>query len=120
MIAKKIRLLVLLIMSAFSLLNCHSDTIENKATLQRLYQLYRDGDIEQCKYKGETVYSAGISAVDAGGAIYDKDGNILGTCNFAWGTPDPICFQLTDCVVIYRCKNHISNLPPVDLYGLGN
>lgn len=111
---------VFVIFIAFTLFNCHTDNIENKATLKRLYETYRFGEIDQCKYQGETVYSAGINAYDAGATVYDKGGNIIGTCNFAWGTPDPICGELTDCVVIYRCKDHITKLPPVDLYGLGN
>lgn len=91
---------------------------DNRKTLQKLYEVYKKGDIAECTFKGDTVYNAGLNAYDAGSKIFDKEGNEIGTCNYAWGPVLPICTALQDCEVIYRCENHITGNPPVDKYGL--
>lgn len=94
--------------------------MENNRTLKQLYEWYRNGQISRCKYNGETVYRAGLNAYDAGSVIYDKEGKKIGTCRYAWGEPDAICGQLTECETIYRVKDNIWGEPPIDKYGLGN
>ena len=100
--------------------NCRKENVNKLDTLHKLYSLLKDGEIEECKYHNETVYSAAYNAYDAPSIIYDIKGNRIGACNYAWGHVDSICTQLQDCIVIYRCHNHISGQPFVDIYGLSH
>jgi len=90
----------------------------NKDALAHLYTIYENGEIDECIYMNMTVYTAGQNAYDAGSSVYDSEGNLIGSCNSAWGHFDPICQQITGCKVIYRCHNHISGQPFVDVYNL--
>ncbi|GAB2793073.1 hypothetical protein GCM10027275_42580 [Rhabdobacter roseus] len=101
-----------------TLTHCQRVEVENRAALQEIYKKYQNGDISECQHNGQLVYSAGINAYDAGGVIYDKNGNTIAGCNYAWGFVDPICRELTNCEVIYRVKNHITGEPPVNKYRL--
>lgn len=98
--------------------NCNKKN-DNINTIKKLYKTYKNGEISECNHNGETVYICGISAYDAGGVIYDKDGEIIGSCNYAWGTVDSICGELEDCEVIYWMKDNIWGQPHVDKYNLG-
>lgn len=104
---------------SIGILSCNKNDFENKQTVKKLYKTYKNGEISKCKHNGKTVYSAGLNAYDAGEVVYDKDGDQIGACNFAWGNVDSICGQLTDCEVIYRVKDNIWGKPAVDKYGLG-
>lgn len=114
----KILLLTTITLMSMMITSCEQDEIDNWKTLKKLYTIYRNGEIDECKYNGQTVYTAGLNAYDAGDVVYDKDGEIIGACNYAWGNVDSICGQLTDCKVIYRVENNIWGLEPVDKYGL--
>ena len=119
---KSIRKLILLAMTvilSIGVYSCYKNSTENKETLKKLYKVYKDGEIDECKYNGKIVYCAGLNAYDAGSIIYDKEGKQIGSCNYAWGDVDTICKKLTDCKVIYRVKNNIWGEPAVDEYGLG-
>ena len=111
-------LTILTLILTIGISSCKKNDFENKQTIKKLYKTYKNGQISECKHNGETVYSAGLNAADAGGVVFDKDGKQIGTCNFGWGQPDSICGQLTDCEIIYRVKNNIWGQPPVDKYGL--
>ncbi len=93
---------------------------DNIGTIKKLHKTYKNGEISECTHDGETVYSCGINAYDAGGTVYNKDGEIIGSCNYAWSTPDPICGELEDCEVIYRVDDNIWGQPHVDKYDLGD
>ena len=114
---KKVVSITLVAIITMFFYSCEKDN--NKATLKKLYKMYKDGEIDECKYKGDIVYCAGLNAFDAGAVIYDKDGKQIGSCSYAWGPVDSICKQLTNCKVIYRVKNNIWGEPAVDKYGLG-
>ena len=111
-------LLIANIMLCFT--SCRKENTSIPTTLESLYSIYKDGEIDECKYHNETVFEAGYNAYDAGSIIYDSKGNRIGACNYAWGHVDPICTQLQDCIVIYRGHNHISGQPFVDTYGLSH
>ena len=110
---------ILTLLLSVGISGCKKDDSQNSQTINKLYRNFQNGEISECKHNGQLVYSAGINAYDAGGAIFDKDGKQIGTCNFAWGKPDSICGQLTDCEVVYRIKDNIWGQPAVDKYGLG-
>ena len=115
----KLFFLTMIVLLSIVVFSCDKNNIENKETLKELYTVYKNGEIDECKYKGKVVYCAGLNAYDAGSVVYDKDGKVIGCCNYAWGNVDPICGQLKDCKVIYRVKDNIWGEPAVDKYGLG-
>lgn len=111
---------LLTIVTAVTMTNCNKNKPDNWHTLKKLHKTYKNGEISECSYNDETVYSAAINAYDAGNAVYDKDGKQIGTCNYNSGSVDAICGQLQGCEVIYRVDNNIWGQPAVDKYGLGN
>ncbi|MDA9555316.1 hypothetical protein N9R54_03690 [Pelobium sp.] len=113
---KLLTILIATLLIGFS--SCKKDKFKNQQTVKKLYEIYKNGEISECKYNGEIVYSAGLNAFDAGSAIYNKDGQLIVVCNYGWGNVDPICKQLTDCEVIYRVGDNIWKLPAVDKYGI--
>jgi hypothetical protein len=99
-------------------LSCKKENTEKSSVLKQLYSQYKDGEIDQATYKGETVYVTGINAYDSSTSIYDKNGNVIGGCDYSYGLIDPICYDLGELKAIYRCENHLSGKPPVDLFKL--
>jgi len=112
------RLFVFLILIVVAITACKRDKAEKNPALQELYKTYKDGAIDECTHNSEPCYSASLNAYDVPTVIYNNEGKKIGECNFAWGHPDSICYQLQSCSVIYRCRNHISGQPFVDTYGL--
>ena len=110
--------IIIFVIVNFLFAGCTKDKTTSSNTLRKLYDIYKNGDIDECTFNGQTVYGAELNAYDAGAVIYDKDGNVIGNCNYAWGQVDTICKQLQNCTTIYRCHNHISGEPFVDKYGL--
>jgi len=100
----------------FNFLGCKKENAENQKTLNKLYEMFKEGSISVCQYNGQTVYSA---AHNAYASIFDKDGRLIGGCNYAWGKPDPICSQVTNCKTIYMVKDNIWGQPAVNLFKLG-
>ena len=64
-------------------------------TLKELYKIYSNGEIDECSLNGQTVFTCGINAYDAGSTIYDLNGNVIGNCDYAWGGVDTVCFEVT-------------------------
>ena len=112
---------LLIIGLLLTITNCKKDEIQNLDTLNKLYEKYEDGEISECKYNGELVYTAQMNVYDAETVIFDVEGNQIGMCNYApWGTLDAICFELEDCEVIYRVEDNIWGQAHEDKYGIGN
>ena len=103
---------------AFVAGSCEKDHFQHLAGLKSVYKTYHKGEIKECRLDGELVFSAALNQYDAAEAIFDQEGNKIADCNYAWGSVDPICDQLTDCEVIYRAEAHISGEPSVDKYDL--
>lgn len=61
--------------------SCRKDPYIKGSTLNNLYQDYKYGQISECKYQGQLVYTAIWSAYDAGSNVYAEDGKALGSCN---------------------------------------
>ncbi len=80
---------------------------------QRLITQYERGEIEQCLYKGATVYRCSRNAPDAGSEVFDAKGDRIGRCYFSTNTVDPVCREATDCKVIYRVAKNIWGKPEV-------
>lgn len=102
----------------FVSVGCQKDNPENWSTIKKLYKTYKNGEISECKYKGETVYSGALNAYDAGNNVYDASGKQIGSCNYAWGTVDDICGELENCKTIYRVEDNIWGRDYVDEYNL--
>ncbi len=80
-----------------------------------LLKLFTEGEISKCMLNGTAVYHCRLNANDAGSEIFDMEGEKMHVCNSAWGqTPDPECDQLTECDVLWRVKDNIWGLAPVD------
>ncbi len=92
---------------------------DNWSTIKSLHKTYKNGEISECTLDGEKVYHCALNAYDAGSSIYNAEGDLIGSCNYAWGTPDSICSQLENCVVIYRIKDNIWGQSSIDKYDLG-
>ncbi|WP_377241460.1 hypothetical protein [Persicitalea jodogahamensis] len=107
-------------LSFFVMTNCKKDKVEITDGLKKVFNSgFAAGEIAECRYDGILVYTASPNAYDAGSNIYDKNGNPIGTCNYAWGSVDSLCRQLKDCEVVYRVKGFLTGQPPVDKYKLG-
>lgn len=87
--------------------------------IRRLYESYSNGEIGQCLFGGEVVFSVGLNAHDAGSAVVDLSGDVLGECNYAENLVSDICTTLDACQTIYRVQDNIWGQMPVDIYGLG-
>jgi hypothetical protein len=86
----------------------------NQAQVQStLVTTYLRGEIEQCKYNGQTVYRCSRNAPDAGSEVFDNAGTRIGRCYYSTGAIDPICKEATDCKVIYRMAGNIWGKPEV-------
>ncbi len=96
-----------------------SGKTENIKVLTHLYEEYRNGTISECECNGQHVFVAGINAYDAGSVIYDLKGNIITRCDNSFEAPDSLCLNLKNCRTVYRVKNNIWGLPPVNEYNLG-
>ena len=111
-------MVVLVAFSVLAMISCEPAASDNMQTLKTLYKTYDNGEIAECIHEGKVVYCAGHNGYDAGSTVYDRDGNVIGTCSYAWGPVDTICGQLTECEVIYRVKDNIWGQPAVDKYNL--
>ncbi|MNE59762.1 hypothetical protein D3C87_21230 [compost metagenome] len=98
--------------------SCKKKKVENWETMKKLYKTYKNGEISQCKYNDETVFTAQLNAYDAETVVFDKNGKKIGSCNYGWGSVDPICNELKSCEAIYRVDKNIWGLPAVDKYDL--
>lgn len=115
-----ITLFTLLILGcSLGMSSCGKDESINRATLNKIYKLYENGEIIECTHNGNIVYWASANVYDGGGSIYDYDGNSVGICNFAWGPVESICDEVDNCKVIYRVKDNIWGLPAANMYYLG-
>lgn len=99
-------------------LSCEKESSEQADGLEKLYRTYADGEISECVLEGEKVYTASQNLVDSPVKVYDRQGNQVAECNYAWGKVDAVCEDLTNCEVVYRVADHISGNPAVDKYGL--
>ncbi len=109
-------LLIIFSLSVFSV-SCKKRN-QKMETLKELYKTFSDGEIEECDYNGEIVFTCGLNAYDAGTTIYDLNGNIIGNCNYAWGGVDALCNQVSLCKTVYRVKDNIWGKPAVNKYHL--
>ena len=97
---------------------CKTNKALNERTLKSLYNTYKNGEIDECLYNGDTVYTTGLNVYDAAGVVYNKAGDSIANCDYGEAQVDSICTHLKECSVIYRCQNHITGEPFVDKYGL--
>ena len=111
-------LLMLPLVGIAAWVGCKKDTTSTPQVVKDLYATYQNGEISEARLDGQTVYVAGFNAADAGTEIYNKNGENIGTCNYAYGQVDAICSQLQNEQVVYRCKKHITGKPYIDTYGL--
>lgn len=112
----KLTLIISIVFTSFS--SCRKDEAITKAGLHTIYSKHKNGSIAECECKGQKVYCAGMNYYDGGFGIYDTTGRLIATCNWAWGSADTLCSQITNCETIYRCNNHITGQPFIDKYGL--
>ena len=106
------------LLSCLAIISCKKEGFKNQTALKSLYKIYKNGEIKECRLDGGLFYLAGLNVYDGGEVIYDGEGNKVGECNYAFGSVDPLCSQLTSCEVIYRVEDHISGEPAVDTYDL--
>ncbi|MFT7344474.1 MAG: hypothetical protein ACI9XP_001059 [Lentimonas sp.] len=111
---------VLITIAFLTTTGCNKHKVDNWRTIKKLHKNYKNGEIDECQFNGETVYSAALNATDSGNQIFDIDGIQIGDCNYAWGPVDPMCGELQDCETIYRIEDNIWGRPHVDKYDLGN
>lgn len=110
-------IILLGVLPVFSISGCQKNK-DKKTVLKELYKLYENGQISECTLDGKTVFTGSINAYDAPTVVYDEKGNEIGTCNYAWGSVDPLCYELKGCKVVYCVENNIWGQPSVDKYDL--
>jgi hypothetical protein len=88
-------------------------------TLHELYLQYKEGEINECQYNGQTVYKCSSKVYTEGSSIYDQAHVNIGNCNYTSGDVDAKCDMLLGCKTIYRDSNFYSGQPFIDAYGLG-
>jgi len=81
---------------------------------ENLITRFENGEISHCMFEGKSVLQCKLNANDAGANIYDLEGNKLFDCNYAWGKPVPECASIEGCEVLYRVKDNLWGLEPVD------
>lgn len=84
-----------------------------KEVERKLVAQYERGEIDKCLREGVVFYKCSRNAPDAGGEIFDSQGNQVGRCYYGTRIIDPICEQLTDCKTIYRIAKNIWGKPEV-------
>ena len=97
---------------------CRKEHSVNRMVLLKLHREYRSGEISTGFWQGERVYVCAANAFDAGSVVYDDRCKKVGSCNYAWGSVDPVCGQLSAPEVIYRVYPNIWGLPRVNRYHL--
>ena len=112
-----VTLILVLVSITFFSISCKKRN-QKIETLKELYKIYSNGKIDECDYNGKTVFSAGMNFYDAGSTVYDLDGNIIGSCNAAWGGVDAICNQLSGCKTVYCVKDNIWGKAAVNNFNL--
>jgi hypothetical protein len=117
-ITMKNKYIFCLALMAFCLVSCQKNSVDDWKTIKKLYRTYKNGEISECKLNGQKYFSVGLNGYDSGGFIFDREGNKMGSCNYAWGSADSICGQLKDCEVVYRVQDNIWGEPAVDKYNL--
>jgi hypothetical protein len=94
---------------------CQKETL-HFSLLRNLSQQY--GKITECELNGQTVYKGQLNAQDAPEMVYNTNGALVCVCDWSWGNPEPICFDILKCKVIFCVKDNIWGQPEVDIYGL--
>ncbi len=103
-------LITLVVLSA-----CQKNT-QDFNLLKKLSKEY--AKITECELEGQTVYKGQLNAYDAPEMVYNTKGELLCICDWSWGSPETICFDILKCKVIYCKKDNIWGQPAVDTYGL--
>ncbi|AMS25828.1 hypothetical protein AEM51_01210 [Bacteroidetes bacterium UKL13-3] len=109
---------MLALLMLFALSQCKRDEPIALTTPGKFYHKYTRGQISECWMVGTMYYVAGDLAYDSGATIYDRSGNSVASCNYAWGRVYAMCNRMDSCRVIYRSEGNMHNLPFVDIYGL--
>jgi len=97
---------------------CRKDHAVNRMVLLKLHREYRSGEISTGFWQGNRVYVCALNAYDAGSTVYNEKGSEIGSCNYAWGSVDPVCEQVSGAEVIYRVYPNIWGKPRVNRYRL--
>ena len=108
---------ILILVGGYFILN--SKGVPN--TVEKIYQdNFFLGSINECMHNNNKVYVSELNIYDAGSSIYDRRGNQIGSCNYAFGPVDDLCTEVEDCISVYTIENNIWGRPAVDKYGLNN
>lgn len=106
--------LLLLVGSMLTAASCRNAG-SSQMVPENLITRFQNGEISRCTFDGKPILQCKLNANDAGANIYDLEGNKLFDCNYGWGKPAPECGQIDGCQVLYRVKDNIWGLEPVDL-----
>ena len=88
--------------------SCKNRKVDGKENIgMKLYETYKEGEIERCMHNGAVVYKCAHNAYDAGNEIYDAKGVKIGSCYYSSRQVDPICKDLTDCQTIWRREGNM-------------
>lgn len=82
--------------------------------VEKLFELFKDGEILSCDYNGQVVYKCAHNAYDVGNEIYDENAEKIGSCYWNSGKVDEMCRQLEGCKDVYRVKDNIWGRPAVN------
>jgi hypothetical protein len=105
---------LLLLVAVFT--GCRRD--DQYELLRSMIQENRSSEISECTYQGQTYYKQTSNYYDSITYVYNTNGDLVAECNYAWGDVDDLCDLIYSCKVVYRCDNHISGEPAVNVYDL--
>lgn len=105
--------LVLFCFSCKSRKNTFTPEQQESVTVQKLMKIFRNGEVNQCQWKNNRVFSCQMNVHDGGSEIFDLRGEKIASCYYNSNYMPQICEQLENCKTLFRSSPNIWGKPGV-------